>query len=328
MIGKGAYRLNEVVLVTGGLGYLGSQLIQDIVSVNSKITVRILDNLHSGVYRAIMNLPTAGKYEFIEGDILDPNATRRALEGVSTVIHLAAIVRTPMSFDHTTWVEQVNHWGTSHLLEACLEAKVQRFVFTSTTAVYGPSNRSVNESEASLPQGIYAQTKRKAEMTVTITGKRGLQYTIFRLGVLYGLAPITRFTAFANRFAYLAGIGRPISIFGDGKQKRSLTHVRNASEAICLVFTHPNQTNGKTFNLVDENISVVQVANMIQSISPNTTLHFTEQDIRTHLSFSADSRLLQTIGWQPKILLHHGLTELISKFQNISTLPYSSANLD
>ena len=319
---------SKIVLVTGGLGYLGSQLIRDIVALNSEITVRILDNLHSGDYQAIMNLPAKGTYEFIEGDILDPNVTRRALEGVSTVIHLAAIEHTPMSFDRSAWVEQVNHWGTVHLLEACLEAKVQRFIFTSTTAVYGPSNQLVNENEACFPQGIYAQTKRKAEAAITITSERGIQYTIFRLGVLHGLVPITRFTSFANRFAYLAGIGRPLSIFGDGKQKRSLTHVRNASEAICLALTHPNQTNSKTFNLVDENISVIRVANIIQSLSIETALHFTEQDIRTHLSFSANNHLLRTHGWQPKISLEHGLAELIAQFQNISILPNQSMKLD
>ncbi|MCB0309546.1 MAG: NAD(P)-dependent oxidoreductase [Bdellovibrionales bacterium] len=319
---------NEIILVTGGLGYLGSQLIRDIVAVNPEITVRVLDNFHSGSYRAIMDLPTIGHYEFIEGDILDPHATRRALEGVSTVIHLAAIVRTPMSFDRTTWVEQVNHWGTAHLLEACLNAKVQRFVFISTTAVYGPSKQSVNENEACLPQGIYAQSKRQAEIAINVAGKRGLQYTIFRLGVLYGLAPVTRFTSFANRFAYLAGIGRPLSIFGDGRQKRSLTHVRNASEAICLVLTHPNKISGKTFNLVDENISVIQVANIVQSISSHAVFHFTEQDIRTHLSFSADNGLLRATGWQPKISLQYGMSELLAQFQNVSTLPYPNKILD
>ena len=313
---------NDIVLVTGGLGYLGSQLIRDIVSVNSEYTVRILDNLHSGSYRALMNLPAAGKYEFIEGDILNPEVTQRTVEGVSTVIHLAAIELTPMSFERTTWIEQVNHWGTAHLLEACLEAKVQRFIFTSSTAVYGPGTQPASESEACFPQGIYAQTKRQAEKTIAITGQRGLQYTIFRLGVLYGLAPLTRFTSFANRFAYLSGVGRPLSIFGDGEQKRSLIHVRNASEAICKNLTQSNQTNGKILNLVDENVSIVQVAKLIQSISPYTALRFTEQDIRTHLSFSANSKLLKTTGWQPKISLQRGLAELVNQFQNISKLPY------
>src|SRR5690554_3662234 len=137
----------STLLVTGGCGYLGSQLIRTLATAlapaqpsgqPAPLTIRILDNLHSGQIRALMDLPDQAAYEFLEGDLLDPSALRYALRDVDAVIHLAAIVRTPLSFDNPAWLEQINHWGTAQLVEAALANGVRRVILTSTAAVYGP----------------------------------------------------------------------------------------------------------------------------------------------------------------------------------------------
>ena len=130
---------DSVLLITGGCGYLGSQLLRDLgQGAGSDTTIRILDNLDQGRQTALMDLPAGPNYEFIEGDILDPATVNLALDGVETVIHLAAVVRTPLSFDNPAWLKQVNQWGTANLVEACLQNDVRRLVYTSSTAVYGP----------------------------------------------------------------------------------------------------------------------------------------------------------------------------------------------
>ena len=128
------------ILVTGGCGYIGSQFLRDLPGLlkDTELKIRVLDNLQEGRPEALMGLPDDTTYEFVEGDILDPSVQRAALRDVDSVVHLAAIVRTPLSFDDPTWVDQVNHWGTTHLLEACLKEDVQDFVFASSAAVYGP----------------------------------------------------------------------------------------------------------------------------------------------------------------------------------------------
>ncbi len=303
------------ILVTGGLGYLGSQLVRDLTTTArlSGCTIRILDNLQRGQYRALMNLPATGCYQFVEGDILDPTAVRLALAGVDTVIHLAAIVRTPMSFEQPQWVEQVNHWGTSHLLEACLDAGVSRFIYASSAAVYGPGG-PFTESDACRPQGAYAHSKLQAEAVVQTADKRGMQTTILRLGTLFGVAPVIRFDAVANRFAFCAGVGRPLAVYGSGQQRRALVHVRSAGQSVLFCLFHPAETLGQLFNVVGENVPVQGIADMVQRLQPDVKIRYTEQDIRTHLSFEAGSGALRSLGWAPEDTLETGLTELLNQF--------------
>lgn len=306
-----------VILVTGGLGYLGSQLIRSLAALDAcgPVTIRILDNLQGGHYPALMDLPGSARYQFVEGDILDPATVKMALQGVDIVVHLAAIVRTPMSFEQPRWVEQVNHWGTSHLLEYCLEAGVRRFIYTSSAAVYGPGG-PYSEGDRCRPQGAYAQSKYLAELALEAARERGLNTTILRLGTIYGLAPVTRFEAVANRFAYLAGVGRPLTLYGEGRQRRALVHVSDAVQAINFCLAHPDQTGGRVFNVVAGNVAVLELIEIIQAIKPETSVRFTEQDIRTHLSFEVDSSALVAIGWQPAVTWQAGLTELIDRFQH------------
>jgi UDP-glucose 4-epimerase len=304
----------KTILVTGGLGYLGSQLIRDLATLDNDITIRILDNLQAGHYRALMQLPEQAAYQFIEGDILDPSAVRLALQDADAVVHLAALVQTPMSFDRPTWVEQINHWGSAQLLETCLEVGVKRFIFPSTTAVYGPGI-GFTENDPCRPQGAYAQSKRRAETAVLAAAQRGLDVTIFRFGTFYGLAPVISFNAVVNRFAYLTGVQQPLTIYGNGEQTRSVIHVRDASEAIQFALKHPERTNGAILNAIAENISILELMQTIQQLQPETAVRFTEQDIRTHLSFEADNSALHDLGWRPGITVKEGLSDFLMQFR-------------
>jgi UDP-glucose 4-epimerase len=308
----------KTILVTGGCGYLGSQLIRDLGAFDrtSDITVRVLDNMQSNNYQALMNLPKDGRYQFLEGDILDPSAVKFALDGVDMVVHLAAIVRTPMSFEHPAWTEQVNHWGTSRLVDACLDRGITRFIYASSTAVYGPGG-PFQEEDPCHSIGVYAQSKQKAETSIQLAKQRGLKPTVLRFGIIYGLAPVTRFDAVANRLAYLAGTRRPITIFGSGNQRRPFIHVRDASKAICHCL-HFEMTSEKVFNAVSENASVLELAAALNSVEPSLKSHYTEQDFLTHLSFEANNSALMDTGWYPTVGLVQGLAELYNSFTGLA----------
>jgi UDP-glucose 4-epimerase len=302
----------STLLVTGGCGYLGSRLIRDLArQFTTPVTIRILDNVRHGQVRALMDLPTHAAYELIEGDLLDPTILRSAMEDVDAVIHLAAVVRTPLSYDNPAWLEQVNHWGTAQLVEACLMTGVQRLLFTSTTAVYGPAGPHDEESLC-RPQGPYAQSKLAAEQVIRNAQERGLQPTILRLGTLFGLAPITRFDAVANRFAYLAGVRHPITVYGDGSQRRPLVHVADASAALIHLLKSP--PDEITYNLVSTTASIIEIVEAIHQTASTAVVQFDDQDIRTHISFIADSAKLRDTGWQPKVTLTDGLAEIINHF--------------
>ncbi|GAB4279725.1 MAG: SDR family oxidoreductase [Candidatus Promineifilaceae bacterium] len=306
-----------VVLITGGCGYLGSQLIRDLGrSVSGNLTIRVLDNMQSGYYQTLMGLPAEGKYQFIEGDILDPAALRLALHGVDIVVHLASVVRTPMGFGDSAQMKQVNQWGTSHLVDACVEAGIERFVYASSTAVYGPGG-PFDESVIPRPVGPYAQSVYQAEKIIQAAAPRGLKPTILRFGTIFGLAPTVRFDSVVNRFAYLAGVGRPLTVFGSGQQRRPVVHVRDASAAVLFTLSNSEITVGKLFNVVEENATVLDLVAAIQMIQPSIPVRYTDQDVLTHFSFEAKNTAFIQSGWQPHLTIETGLAELLAQFGNI-----------
>ncbi|WP_251923641.1 NAD-dependent epimerase/dehydratase family protein [Salinibacter ruber] len=307
------------ILVTGGCGYIGSQLLRDLPEhFEEEIGVRVLDNLQGGRPEALMDLPDGCDYEFIEGDVLDPSVQRAALRDVDAVIHLAAIVQTPLSFDDPNWVEQVNHWGTSHLLEACLEEGVKDFIFASSAAVYGPGG-PYDEEDPCDPMGAYAESKQKAEEAVRSADRRGLRATVLRLGTAYGQAPVTRYEAVANRFALLAGTGRPLTIFGEGTQTRPFIHVRDAGDVLCWALSRRDRTAGQTLNVIEQNASVMDLVAAVKKAFPDADTRRTEQDVRTHLSFELDDKEIRSLGWTPSETLADGLGELIGGLRGFSS---------
>jgi UDP-glucose 4-epimerase len=303
------------VLVTGGCGYLGSHLIRDLGNDPrfAPATIHVLDNLQRGQTQALFDLPRSARYRFFEGDILDPATLRRALAGVDAVIHLAAIVHTPMSVENAAWVQQVNHWGTSHLVDACADAGVERIVFASSAAVYGPGG-PFREDDVCRPLGHYAQSKRRAEEVLLAARERGIRPQILRLGSFFGLAPVMRLDAVVNHLGYLAGIRRALPVHGTGEQRRPAIHVADASDALRFALAREAGEDGELFNAVSGSPSVNEVVAAIHEALPSARAHYTEQDVLDHLSMDVDGTALREAGWQPTHSLAAGLGELLERF--------------
>lgn len=305
----------SVILVTGGAGYIGSQLVRDLATdaCFPDVTIRIYDSLRRKQFNGLMDLPVDGRYEFIEGDILDRLNLQRAMQDVVAVVHLAAIVTTPLSFDHPEWTEQVNHWGTASVVECMLRAGVSRLIYVSSASVYGPGG-PFRETDPCRPIGPYAISKCKAEMEVRQGQDRGLAATIVRLGTTFGNAQAMRFDATVNRFAFLAGVHRSLVIHGSGEQIRPLIHVRDASAVLRFCLTSA-ATEGETLNAVSLHPSVNDIARAVQHIVPEATVYYTEQDVLTEISFDADSSKLQALGFVPEYDLEYGLREILARWR-------------
>ncbi len=305
----------KVILVTGGAGYIGSQLIRDLATDPrfAGMTVRIYDSLRHKFMDALMDLPPAGHYEFIEGDILDRLNLRRAMQDVAAVVHLAAIVTTPLSFDHPEWTKQVNHWGTAAVVDCALGAGVHRMIQASSASVYGPGNVFV-ETDGCRPVGPYAVSKCHAEGEVLQGQARGLKPTIVRLGTTFGSAPAMRYDAIANKLAYLVGVRRPMVIHGSGEQIRPLIHIRDASAVLRFCLTEA-QTEGEILNAVMFNPSANEIAAILQQLVPEATVRYTDQDILTEISYAVDSSKLLGMGFRPQVSLEEGLKEVLGRWR-------------
>ena len=300
----------SVVLVTGGAGYVGSQFIRDVARDPrfSNSVIRIYDNLRRHNFEGLMDLPQGGRYEFVEGDVLDRLNLERAMRGVSAVVHLAAIVSTPLSFDHPEWTEQVNHWGTAAVVDSAVKVGVSRLIYLSSSSVYGPGG-PFSETDPCHPIGPYAVSKLRGEEEVL-----PLRFTIVRLGTTFGSAPTMRFDALANKLTHLVGVGRPMVIHGSGEQIRPLIHVRDASAVLCLCLADA-RTEGQIINAVTVNPSINAVARTLQSLVPSATIRYTNQHVLTEISFEVDAAKLSSMGFQPQFSLAAGLEEMLARWR-------------
>ncbi|MDM8521063.1 NAD(P)-dependent oxidoreductase [Anaerolineales bacterium HSG6] len=311
--------MKETILVTGGAGYIGSCFVRSLANSPefADYTIRIYDNLYRQRYAGLMDLPKNGKFEFVEGDILDRLNLDRVMRGAKTVVHLAAVVRSPLSFEHPEWTEQVNHWGTASVVECALRAGVSRFLFASSASVYGVSGLiTYKEGDPCQPVGPYPTSKLRAEEAVKQASERGLKTTTIRIGNVFGNAPAMRFDGFISRSVYLAGVGRPIVVHGSGDQIRPAIHIEDAAAAIRFCLTHA-ETENDIINAVSINPTVNEIATNIQGLAPTSKIRYTDQELLTEVSFGVDSSKLLQLGFEPQYDLQQGVWEMLARFQSL-----------
>ena len=255
------------ILITGGAGYIGTSLVRRLADDPRIRSVVVFDNLSRGNFDLFLGGKfSSGNLKFVQGDILDSRTIRQQLKTADTVIHLAAKVTTPFSTIDSHFFEQVNHWGTAELVYALEEFRVKKFIYTSSTAVYGISSTSVVELTPPSPSSFYANSKWRGEQQVMRLFDK-MNTLIFRCGNVYGFSPAMRFDAVINHFMFDARFKNRITIEGNGKQRRSFIQIEKLAEALHQsLFT---EIPSGTYNLSDKNLSVHQIVETLQQIFPD-----------------------------------------------------------
>jgi nucleoside-diphosphate-sugar epimerase len=237
-----------VYLVTGGAGFIGSNIVEALVQ--SGIAVRVLDNLANGKRENLTAFE--GRVEWLEGDIRDLEVCRRAVSGVNVVLHLAALGSVPRSIADPATSNEVNVAGTLNVLIAARDAGVGRVVFSSSSSVYGENpTLPKREDLATLPISPYAVSKLAAESYTRVFSKvYGLETVSLRYFNVFG--PRQRadspYAAVIPLFMQAALEGHPLPINGDGLQSRDFTYVSNVVRANLLAATVPGVA-GRTYNI-------------------------------------------------------------------------------
>lgn len=235
-------------LVTGGAGFIGSNIVEELVDRNE--SVRVLDNLSTGRRENIE--PFMDKIEFIEGDLRDLDAVRKAVEGVDYVLHQGALPSVPRSIDEPLTTNEVNVNGTLKVLIAARDAGVKRVVYASSSSIYGNSEvLPKREDMPPNPLSPYAISKLAGENYCRIFYQiYGLETVCLRYFNVFGPRqdPTSQYSAVIPKFinAMLNG-ERPI-IYGDGKQSRDFTFVANVVQANLLA-CEANGVAGELFNV-------------------------------------------------------------------------------
>lgn len=304
------------VLVTGGVGYLGSRLIRELPDHPqfSDETIRILDNFRQPRYHALWDLPAYGDYEFVQADIRDEELIDEATQDVSTVFHLAAITNAPETFDIPEKTREVNYKGGLTVYEKARENGVSEFVNVSTCSVYGRTEQKITEDFDCDPESPYGEAKLDAEqeMLARYDGDMGL--TALRLGTVYGWTTGMRFDTVVDKFALLAATGQPLTVYeGAEDQKRPYLHVQDSVRS--MLFAPANLGDGEAYNVVGQNGRLQDVVDAIERHFPSVDIGYTEAEQLNQLSYIVSDDKIRSKGFATCYTLDDGVAELADKFR-------------
>jgi UDP-glucose 4-epimerase len=300
-------------LVTGGAGFIGSHLVRELLSRGSP--VRIFDNFSSGFRRNLEGL--SGSLEVVDGDIRDRQAVQKAMAGVTHVLHQAALTSVARSVENPLETHDVNSTGTLNLLVAARDAGVRRFVYASSSSVYGDTpTLPKREDMPPRPISPYAISKLTGEQYCKVFHSLyGLQTVSLRYFNVFGPRqdPGSPYSAVIPLFlkALLAG-GAPI-VRGDGKQTRDFTYVANVVQANLLASTVDGVSTG-VFNVGTGNrVSLLDLIRELNSLTgvdrPPIFDAPRPGDVRDSLADISQAR--QQLGYEPGSAFSAGLAETV-----------------
>ncbi len=302
------------VLVTGGAGYMGTELINLLVANDSVEQVIIYDNLSRLNYNLFLGLKLQkhAKLTFVKGELLDSRMLRKVLKGVDVVYHLAAKVTTPFAHADSHAYEQVNHWGTAELVYAVEESNVKKFIYASSSGVYGSSETAVDEQSVTDPKSFYAISKLRGEEHVRRLMDK-MDTWILRCGNVYGYSKSMRFDSVINKFVWEANFNKLVTIQGDGKQSRSFIHIDLISKALNNLLTA--ELPRGTYNLVERTIKIFDIVDELKQLIPELEFIFINQHLKlSELKVKENALVNKTLGISNPKLLKEELQEFLARF--------------
>ena len=306
------------ICITGALGHIGSQLLKSI-KIDDGSVLHLVDNMANQRYCSLFDLPENNTI-FHQIDIrskeMDP-----IVKDSDIVIHLAAISDAESSVNNPELVQQINIDGLQNIIDLCAMHNTKLF-FPSTTSVYGGVDETLNEDcpESSYqPQSPYAISKLKGEKLIQKAGNgHGLQFTIFRLGTIFGFSTGMRFNTAVNKFVFQAVSGQGISVWKTAQyQRRPYCDLIDAISAIKFIISN-DLFDREIYNIVTVNLTVNDILTSIKNIIPDLQISYTESKIMNSLSYDVDNLKSNKKGFRYIGNLDASVKELIEKFRHIN----------
>ncbi|HEX3078980.1 MAG TPA: SDR family oxidoreductase [Puia sp.] len=300
------------ILITGGAGYIGTELVFELSQRPDIDKIVVYDNLSRGNYNLFLGKgPKQGNVKFIQGDILDSRSIRKVLKGIDVVYHLAAKVTTPFANIDSHFFEQINHWGTAEVVYAIEESDIKKFIFTSSASIYGSTVVPATEETPPHPTSFYGISKQRAEEHVKRLFEN-IPTLILRCGNVYGYSKSMRFDAVINRFMLDANFANCVTINGSGNQSRSFIHI-NKVRKILAGLLNIDVPSG-VYNLSDKNLEIVDIIEVLKKIYPDLEYLFINQHITMQeLKVEPDSPLYKYVPL-PASTLNEELLEFKERF--------------
>jgi nucleoside-diphosphate-sugar epimerase len=316
-------------LVTGGAGFIGSHIVERLLKQGH--FVRVLDNFSTGRRENLnfvlnakrsSNSVNSNNFELIEGDICDFDTCQKAVRDINIVIHEAALRSVPKSVDKPLEFNVVNITGTLNLLLAASNEGVKRFVFASSSSIYGDAETlPESEDKQPLPVSPYAATKLSGEYYCRVFAKSyNLATVSLRYFNVFGPRQSleSKYAVVIPKFINCLLNGQAPPVHGDGRQSRDFTYIDNVVDATLLAAV-ANEVSSEVFNVATG--KAYTILDLLSYLSEITDIQIEPQftpprpgDIRHTLADISKARKL--LGYEPKIDFEEGLRRTVEWFRN------------
>lgn len=306
------------MIVTGGAGFIGSHLAAKLLETGNE--VHVVDNLVSGRARNLEPFASNPGFTFHHQDIRDRNALDTIVEGADWIFHLAALADIVPSIEQPLDYAAANVEGTFSVLDAAARAGVKRFVYAASSSCYGiPERYPTPEDEPCVPRYPYALTKSLGEQAVLHWAQVfQLPALSLRLFNVYGRRARTSGTYGAVFGVFLAQklAAVPLTIVGDGEQRRDFVHVSDVVEAFLAAAR--SDAVGTSYNVgTGAPVSVSRIADLIGG----PRVHIPKRPGEPDCTWAETSKIRDAFGWSPKVTIEQGVADLLASIQDWRDAP-------
>jgi UDP-glucose 4-epimerase len=293
------------VIVTGGAGFIGSHIVDRLIDDGH--TVIVIDNESAECHEHFYYNDKAHNYKF---DICDYENIRPLFEGVDYVFHLAAEARIQPSLTNPLLTVRTNSVGTTTVLQCAREAGVKRVIYSSTSSAYGRKHYLNNYWWKGLSEDMeddcltpYSVSKVSGEKMCKMYSELfGLDTAILRYFNVYGEREPTKgqYAPVIGKFLRQVALGEPMTIVGDGEQRRDFTYIKDVVDANILCMKCEGELGGEMFNIgTGKNYSINEIANLISS-KPEDKVYISERKGESRVTLANRSKAENILGWFPK----------------------------
>jgi|TARA_B110000858_G_scaffold179272_1_gene215822 nucleoside-diphosphate-sugar epimerase len=320
--------MNKKILVIGGGGYVGTVLVNKLLSIGHEVSV--YDLFIYGNY-----LKSNNNLKIIQGDVRNIEKLKKNLKGIDTVIHLACISNDPSFELNPLLAKSINYDCFKPLVEIAAQSGISRFIYASSSSVYGIKNqKDVNENSTLEPLTDYSKFKAKCEEILINNSQKDFHPIILRPSTVNGFSPRQRLDVVVNIMTNLAYHKNKITVFG-GEQLRPNIYMEDMIRAYLCVLEAPlHLVSGEAFNVGEENLTVNEIALSVKKelkkdviiekshSDDNRSYHVSSSKIKKHLNFDLKHNINDGIrsllnAFEAKILLN---TISDEKFYNLKVL--------
>ena len=319
------------ILVTGGAGFIGSNLVEELLTRSDVELVRVLDNLCTGSMKNIEDFQSNPKFEFLEGDIRNYETCLLAMDGMDLVSHQAALGSVPRSLKDPLTSNEVNITGTLNIFTAAKEKDIKRVVYAASSSTYGdhPGLPKVEE-KIGRPLSPYAVTKYVNELYAQVYADAyGLELIGLRYFNVFGPRqnPAGPYAAVIPLFINAVLNNEPPTINGDGEHSRDFTYVANAVQAnVQALFTKNAEAINQVYNIaVGEQTTLNQLLETIKEIAGSdlAPLYGPERKGDVRHSLADVSKAKDLLGYQPTVSIKEGLRISFEWYRRHKVFAYS-----